>query len=329
MDDARPRPCTAAGASVATGLCLLLAACEAPPPPDTHQGWVEGEFVRVASPYTGTLEKLLVHRGQQVQAKAPLFELEHERERTGRDEAENRLRTAQARLDNLLGGKRRPELDVVRAQLAQAQAAKDLSAAELKRQQKLFSEGFISGDHMDAARTGFTRDSARVQELRAQIESSRLSIGREDEIKAAEGEVAAARAVLARRDWDLRQKSVQAPVAALVHDTYFAEGEWVPAGAPVASLLPPANLKIRFYLPQPLLGAVRLGQEVSVACDGCAAPVKAQVSYVSRQAEYTPPVIYSENSRAKLMYLVEARPVAGAALHVGQPVDVRLAAAAR
>jgi HlyD family secretion protein len=102
----------------------------------------------------------------------------------------------------------------------------------------------------------------------------------------------------------------------------------VPAGSPVASLLPPANRKLRFYVPEPLLGCLKVGQAVSVACDGCAAAIAATITFIVDRAEFTPPVLYSKDNRAKLVYLVEARPtVADAArLNPGQPVDVTLPA---
>jgi HlyD family secretion protein len=138
--------------------------------------------------------------------------------------------------------------------------------------------------------------------------------------------VAAARAAVTQAAWRLEQKSVAAPVAGLVQDTFFVEGEWVPAGRPVVSLLPPGNVKARFYVPETVLGSIQPGRAVEIRCDGCSAPLAAKVSFVSTQAEYTPPVLYSKESRTKLLYLVEARPAPadGARLRPGQPVDVRL-----
>jgi HlyD family secretion protein len=111
-----------------------------------------------------------------------------------------------------------------------------------------------------------------------------------------------------------------------VSDTLFARGEWVPAGAPVVTLLPPGNVKVRFYVPEAQLGSVRVGQKVSVACDGCPRAVEAAIAFIAPQPEYTPPVIYSRENRARLVFMVEARPspADAAALHPGQPVDVRL-----
>lgn len=310
-------------------LCVLLAlsaaACDKARE-NAWQGYIEGEYALLASPYAGQLQKLYVRRGESVEAGKPVFALEQEAERAARVEAEDRLRNAQARLENLEGPRRPPEIDALRKQLAQAKAARELSRAQLARQEKLFKGGFIARSAMDEARTAFERDSARVGEVEAQLGNARLPVGREQERKAAEAEVAGAKAALAQAQWRLEQKSVAAPVPGLVQDTFYVEGEWVAAGRPVVSLLAPGNVKARFYVPEPVLGSLALGREVLIACDGCPAPVAAKVTFLSSQAEYTPPVLYSKESRAKLVFLVEARPdaAAGAKLRPGQPVDVRL-----
>jgi len=151
-------------------------------------------------------------------------------------------------------------------------------------------------------------------------------LGREGEREAAEAEMAAANASLAQAAWRLEQKSVAAPMAALVQDTFFVEGEWVPAGRPVASLLPPGNVKVRFYVPETVLGSIQTGKQLEVRCDGCPQAIAARVTYISSQAEYTPPVLYTREQRVKLMYLIEARPdpARAAGLRPGQPVDLRL-----
>ena len=304
---------------------VLLAACEKPPT-DSWQGYIEGEFVLLASPYAGQLEKLHVRRGERVEAGKPLFALESESERVARQEAAERLKTAEARLENLQAGRRAPEIDALRAQLAQARTAAELSASQLEQQAKLFEDGFIAESRLDEARSAHQRNRARVAEVQAQLRNARLPLGREAELAAAQAEVAAAKAAVAQADWRLEQKSVAAPAAALVQDTFYVQGEWVVAGRPVVSLLPPGNLKARFYIPETQVGSVSIGRPVEILCDGCPAAIAAKVSFVSTQAEYTPPVLYSKESRSKLVFLVEARldPAACAKLHPGQPVDVRL-----
>ena len=301
---------------------LALAACDKR---DTGvlQGYVEGEYVRVAAPFAGTLVKLEAQRGQAVAAGMPLFALEAGNEHAGRREAEERVKRALAQVEDLRKGLRPTEIDAARAQLAQAEVVASLSGKELARQTDLVAKGFVSQQRADEARAARDRDRGRVAELRAQLATARAG-SRPDEIRAAGAEAAAARAALEQADWRLRQKSVTATVAGTVADTLFTRGEWVPAGAPVVSLLPPENVKVRFYVPEPRLAAVQIGQQVQVACDGCAAGLTANVAFVSPQAEFTPPVIYSRENRARLVFLVEARLANGARLHPGQPVEVRL-----
>ena len=293
---------------------------------NSWQGYIEGEYVLLASPYAGQLQRLYVRRGDRAEAGKPLFALEQESERQARLQAEEQLKSAEARLQNLQAGRRPPEIEALREQLLQAKAARDLSAAHFARQERLFKSGFIARALYDEARSAFERDTARVKEAESQLQNARLPLGRDAERKAAEGDVEAAKAALAQAAWRVEQKSVAAPAAGLVQDTFFVEGEWVPAGRPVTSLLPPGNVKARFYISELSLSEFSIGKTVEIRCDNCPAPVAAKIAYVSSQAEYTPPVLYSKESRAKLMFLVEARPepADGAKLRPGQPVDVSL-----
>lgn len=300
----------------------LLAGC-GDEPNDAWQGYIEGEYVLLASPYAGQLQKLHVRRGERIETGKPVFALEQESERAARLEAEERLRSAQARLENLRVPRRAPEIEALRAELRQAQVARELAAVNLQREEGLVRDGATSRLRYDEARSALERDTARVSEAEAQLKNAQMPLGREPERKAAEGEVEAAKAALAQAAWRLEQKSVAAPVGGLVHETFFVEGEWVPAGRPVAALLPPENVKARFYVPEASLSAVSVGKDIEIRCDGCPAPIAAKVTYVSNQAEYTPPVLFSRESRAKLMFLVEAR-LQGTNLRPGQPVDVKL-----
>lgn len=305
-------------------MASLLAACQ-PAPTNSFPGYAEGEFVRLAAPFAGSLTTLNVKRGDQVAANAPLFALEQENERAARDEAVARLTRAEAQWGNLRTGRRPDEIAAIRAQLDQAEAAQKLSAADLARTAALVKSGFLSPTRLDEARTGAERDRARVAELNAQIRVAQLA-GRPAELAASAADIKAAGELLAQAEWKLAQKSQRAPMAAMVVDTLYNRGEWVQAGAPVISLLPPENIKLRFFIPQQQLGQVKVGQAVQVSCDGCAAPIAANISFISPQAEYTAPLIYSKENRATLVFLVEARPAPADAvkLHPGQPVEVKL-----
>ena len=301
-----------------------LAACSKSDP-KVLQGYVEGEYVRVAAPLAGTLVSLDTARGAQVQPGTALFTLEAESEDAARREAEERVRKADAQLEDLRKGKRPTEIDAARAQLAQAEATALASEKEWRRQLDLVSKGFVSQSAADQAKSARDRDHDKVNELRNNLATVEAG-ARPDEIKAAQFEAAAARQSLAQADWKLRQKSVASTVAGTVTDTLFVRGEWVPAGSPVVTLLPPGNVKARFFVPEEKLGGVKVDQSVKLACDGCGAPIDAKVTFIAPQAEFTPPVIYSKESRAKLVFMVEARPAPqdAAKLHPGQPLDVTL-----
>lgn len=304
---------------------LVLAAC-ADPKGVVYQGYVEGDYVLIAAPYAGSLQALNVARGQTIESGAALFTLEQGNEAAAKHEADEKLRAAQAKLENLRKGQRAPELEALVAEAEQAQAARKLSEAQFARNKELFDSGFISSAGLDESKANLARDRARAEQAQAQIRVAKQSVGRSGELDGAQAEIDAARAVVAQADWKLAQKAQRAPQAGLVQDTFFVQGEWVPAGKPVVSLLPPANIKVRFFVPETLVGQIHVGQSVTVNCDGCAAPIAATISYISPNSEFTPPVIYSKQSRAKLVFLIEAVPAAADAtrLKPGQPVDVTL-----
>lgn len=303
---------------------LLLGAC-ARREPSAYQGYLEGEFVYVAAPLAGQLERLAVARGARIEAGAPLFALEQSAEVSTLRETAERLRSAQARLADLRKGLRPSELAALEARIAQARAAAELSALELQRATRLHETTVLSDDDFDRVRLNHEANTRQVAEAAAQLDTARLG-GRADLIAAAEAEAGAAQAALDRAGWSVAQKNRAAPAAALVYDTLFREGEFVAAGQPVVSLLPPANLKVRFFVPEAGFAALKAGQAVKVAITG-RPPLEARISYLSPKPEYTPPVLYNRENRAKLVFMVEAvfDATVAADLHPGQPVDVTVA----
>ena len=310
-------------AALAAGL-LALTGCDEKKAP-SYQGYVEGEFVYVSSAEAGRLDRLLVARGDAATNGATLFALESESEAAAQRQAQHQLGVAESQLNDLRVGKRLPEVAVIREQRAQASAEEKRAAANLVRDEAQYRAGGISVAQLDASRASAESLAARVRELERQLDVAALP-ARDDQIRAQESAVAAARAALEQSAWGLRQKTVVATVAGRVFDTLYRVGEWVPAGHPVVRLLPPANVKIRFFLPEPLVGALSVGKDITLRCDGGPSDVRAKVSYVSAESEYTPPIIYSNETRSKLIYMIEARPsVADAVkLHPGQPVEVFL-----
>ncbi|MEP6669717.1 MAG: HlyD family efflux transporter periplasmic adaptor subunit [Chthoniobacter sp.] len=290
---------------------------------DRVQGYVEGEFVYVASPFAGQLETLSVQRGAWVKAAEPLFALECGLETAAREEAERKLNQGRANLEDAKKGKRPAELESAEAQLKQARAASILSEQEFKRQDDLHRRGVTSGEDYDRARSARDQDNHRVQQLEADLETAHLG-SRVDQVAAAEANVRALEAALAQAEWNLAQKRQSAPQNGLVFDTLYQQGEWVAAGHPIVALLPPENIKVRAFVPEEKVGTLRPGGTASVFVDGVKEPFVGKVTFISPQAEYTPPVIYSQESRKKLVFMIELRfdAASAAKLHPGQPVDV-------
>jgi HlyD family secretion protein len=241
---------------------MLVGACNRPAQ-NRLQGYVEGEFVYVASPSGGALESLFVQRGQQVKAGDALFVLDSAAERAARD---------------------------------QAKAALVMSEKDFVRMEQLARNNLVAMQELDHARSQRDQDRER----------------------------------LAKAEWDLSQKRQNAPQAGLVYDTLFRVGEWVGPGRPVVALLPPNHVKVRAFVPETEIAKFRPGDPVRVTMDGGAQPLAGKISYISPKAEYTPPVIYSRETRDKLVFMIEIlfEPSIGAQLHPGQPVDVELEARA-
>jgi HlyD family secretion protein len=302
----------------------LLAACSENPAPH-YQGYVEGEYLHLASPVAGRLESLLVSRGQTVVAGAPLFKLEANEELAARDQAQQQLNAAQAQLADMQLGKRKPELGIASAQLNQARASEEQARQQLTRDEAQFAAGGIARSQLDDARSRLAIQSARVREITSQLELSHLP-ARTDLIRAQSAQASAAQALLRQQNWRLEQKQLSASVAGLVADTLYRPGEWVTAGSPVLRLLPPTNIKVRFFVPETVAGALKPGRQVVLRCDGCPGDIAATVNFIADAPEFTPPVIYSNESRAKMVFMVEARPAATDAVRLrpGQPVAVAL-----
>ncbi|HZZ40997.1 MAG TPA: HlyD family efflux transporter periplasmic adaptor subunit [Acidobacteriaceae bacterium] len=318
------RPVARVLLSSAAGVFLLASGCSHKGPPE-YQGYVEGKFVYVASPESGRLDRLAVARGETIAVRHPLFALDAEPEAAAMRQAQEMLRSSEAKLTDLEAGKRPAEIDITRARLQQAQAEQKQALAILRSDESQYDSGGIPQTDLIGAQAAADVNSAKVQELEADLAVDALP-ARAQQIRAQVRQVGADRATLAQTEWRLQQKQVASPRQGLIFDTLYREGEWVAAGNPVVEILPPENIEVRFYVPEPVVGRLHMGQNVTVHCDGCSAPVAASITFVSPQSEYTPPVIYSNENRSKLVFMIIAKPseAQAPALHPGQPVEVVL-----
>jgi HlyD family secretion protein len=287
------------------------------------QGWVEADFVFVGPDDAGRVGKLHVREGDTVAAGAPLFSVDADLQEADVHTASAQVAEARARLARLEATQqRKEEVAVLQAQEQRAEALLALSTTELERQQALFAKAVGAQAQLDTAKANFNRDKAALEEVRRQMVVARLT-AREEDIAASRQALAAAEARRNSAETKLARRKLAAPVSGTVHQIYFRPGEMVPAGKPVVAILPPGNIKIRFFIAEAMLAKIAYGDSVEVTCDGCK-PVSAKVSFMARAAEYTPPVIYSLEERNKLVFMVEARTDTPEGLRVGQPVQVSL-----
>ncbi|MCA1951751.1 MAG: HlyD family efflux transporter periplasmic adaptor subunit [Hyphomicrobiales bacterium] len=309
-------------------LAWILPGC-APPKP-VAVGYVEGEYVHLAPIEIARIESVAVRRGERVAEGQIVAGVERADAELAVRDAEARLRQAEAQLANLRLGKRSEEIAAIEATIAAAEAQARDARRTLDRRRDLSTRGFATQAELDQAQTAFEVATARIGELRAHLDVARLG-ARPDEIRAAENLVAQAAAALGTARWRLGQRAIAASAAGRIADILRHPGEVAGPTAPVLSLLPDGAVKLKIYLPERLLSRAAIGRALVVRCDGCPPGLGATISYVAPEPEFTPPVIYSLETRQKLVYLVEARPADSAAAHLqpGQIVDVVFEEAAR
>ncbi|HEX2430937.1 MAG TPA: HlyD family efflux transporter periplasmic adaptor subunit [Aestuariivirgaceae bacterium] len=304
-------------------LAAILPFC--PPAMPVHNGYIEGEYVLMAPREAGRIERMAVVEGQTVKAGDLLFKIDTSEISRQVDAAKARLAQAEAQLADLETGERREELAVLEAALAAQEAALADANRVMARQKDLYERRVVSKAALDDATAKRDSAEALTQQARRRIEVAKMP-ARGRAIDAARQHVESARADVAQMSWRESQFEVKAPADAVVDRVFRREGEMAASDKPALQLLPPGNRKVRFFVNEQERSSFAPGTIVKVSCDGCPDTLEATVSRVASQAEFTPPVIYSVESRDKLVYAVDARPDArsGATLHPGQPVDVRL-----
>lgn len=306
-------------------LSIALSSCS-DSDPNKLQGYVEGRYTYAASYASGYLSKLLVVRGESVKAGQRLFELDQQPEAEDLAQAKAKLLSAEETYIDMQLGKRKPEIESIQAQIDAAKAEYVYAKQTYDRNKILYKKSAIGKSDLDKARSNFLSQKAMVAQLQANLLDAKLG-ARIHQQEAQAANVKAADAAKGEAAWILSRKTFDAPKSGRVDDTYYRQGEFIPAGQPVLSMLVPSDVKIVFFVPEPRLGKLQVGQVVHFTCDGCKAST-ASIDFIASKAEYTPPVLYTQGSRENLVYRVRAAIPAAIAMsyHPGQPVDITLPA---
>jgi len=289
--------------------------------PPVYTGYVEGDYVHVAPLLTRQIISLNVAEGAIVAPGDVLFVLDDTRETAALRAAQARQAAARANLHNLETGSRDEEIEVINAALEQALADQALARSTLTRSQSLFEREIVTTARVDTDSAALERANAAVAQLRAQLEVAQLP-ARDEQLAAARASLEAAAAETDQAASALDDLTVTAPVGGLVDALYYDAGEVAQAGRSVVSILPPGAVTVLFYLPEAERMGFAIGQTLGLSCDGCPPGLTVTVTRLDSAPQYTPPVIYSRDERARLVFRAEARLDQDAALLPGQPVTL-------
>lgn len=282
-----------------------LAACSGSDDSGLH-GYAEGDFSAIAPDTPGRIVRTHAREGDTVRAGDTLFALDATAERAALAAAEARIEATMARFDDAAAGGRTPEIEAARDQLEQAQAAAREAADALSRTRTLFEDGHVSQARLDQAEAADETAGARVSEMRQRLSLVQLP-ARENQLRALQAEIAAAEAERERAAHALARREIAAPEDAVVHRQIRFAGEQAGPALPVYDLLPEGAVHALVFIPEPDLARYTIGDRLPVDCDSCPPGLTVRLTSISDAAEFTPPVIYSDSERARLVYRAEAR----------------------
>ena len=301
-------------------IAILLAGCHGSS--DTEvQGYVEGDFVRVSLPASGIVETVSVARGSHVKQGEVLFTLDSNREKAALDKVRSEFEAARAEVFNLLSAERNDEIEALQSGIAELKAQLAYTTASYRRKLDLSRSGAASMDEVERLRSEESATRAKIRANESRLRLAQLSIGREGEIEAAQKMLKYREAAVREAEANLALRQAVAPADAVVNDIIYRPGETIASGQSVVELLPPGNIKARFFLSPTQVGWTSTEPEILLQCEGCGKGISARVSFVSSEAAYRPPVLYSRNESSKLAFMVEAVPLASVdLLRPGLPV---------
>ena len=304
------------------GICVFLTSCS---DPDTSvfSGYVEGENIYLASPFSGHIKKLLINRGDAVKQGQVLIVLEQEPQSFALMQAKSELSKAKDTLADIEKPRRTQEINAILEQIHQVEADLTLLALRVKRNRQLYEKQAVDKDRLDAAVTRYQLNEHKKKQLEENLALARLG-SRIDRIKAQKNVIKSMSANVDAKTWQLKQKSILAPASGVIFDTYYKQGEFVANAKAIASLLAPENIRIQFYAPLSAVNQMKIGQQVTVDCYDCSSSYQATISYISPQAEYAPPLVYSRSNSNKLVYRIKAIPKKPNLFKPGLPVYVTL-----
>lgn len=308
------------------GLLNLIAALAAAlglgqVPDGAWNGYLEADYIHVAPVSSGRITAIFAAEGDTVAAGAALVDLDTSAQVAALAAARAGVAQAQANLDNLATGSRDAEIAVIEASLKRALADRDLAQATLDRTQALSAKGEATTAKLQQDQSALAVATAQMEQLQAQLEVARLP-ARAAQRLAAEAALEVAKSQESAAQIALDDRSLTAPIAGVLDQRFYDPGEVAGAGAAILSLYDPARLKVIFFVPEAQRATLHLGDPVAVTCDGCPDGLRAQVTRIGAEPQFTPPILYSRDERGRLVFRAEALLAQNPGLSPGQPVSL-------
>ncbi|MCJ8313367.1 MAG: HlyD family efflux transporter periplasmic adaptor subunit [Saccharospirillaceae bacterium] len=305
---------------------VLLQSCQQQKIEAKFVGYIEADYRYVSSLQSGLIIKQYVKPGDEISQGDVVFELGRDLIQLKIKEVKARIIQAKSMLADSQNGLRKDEIDSLKAQLNESETIMDLKQKELDRTIKLLKQGLIAQSFVDVINAEFESAQAKVNTFKAKIRAANLP-ARDGVINSAKANVLIIEQQLLQLQWTLSQHSIQSHFAGKVFDVYFEQGENIKAGQPLLALIPNNELTVKFFVQQTMLSQMQLGKSIYVYADGFTQPFEAKISYIATSAQFTPPVIYSKNSREKMVFKLEAifeNKALIVQLPLGLPVDITL-----
>lgn len=288
----------------------------------SYQGYIEGENIYLTSPFSGRLTQMLVTRGVRVKKGELLFTLEPKPQAFSVNQLEASLIASRQTLADLIKPKREEEIRAIKAQISQVDAQIDLAKVRVVRYETLLQRNAVDKDTYDEVVQKLKELESIKKEYEANLELALLG-ARTNQIEAQAAEVESVGEQLNIARWQLSEKEIYAPADGVIFDTYYLPGEYVSAERAIASLLAPENVHIEFFVPLVELKNLRVGSNLNFSYEGSIDVYEAIVSYISPEAEYLPPLLYSRENSDKIVFRIKAiSNTKEAKLFPGLPVSV-------
>ncbi len=289
-------------------------------------GTIEATQVDIRSEVAGRILNLAFDEGDRVKPGDVLASIDHEKMDLELENAEGRLREAQARLDMLQSGFRKEDVQKAQETLQEAEIIFENARRDYERVRKLHADKVAAENTRDTVETNYKSAQKRFE--RAQQDNQMLQSGyRVEDIAAGQAVKESAEAAVNLIKRRIKDATITSAGKGIISERYVEPGELVSVGSVLFSIIDLQDMWIMAYVSEMNLGKVKIGQAAAVSVDSFPdRTFPGKVIYISPEAEFTPKNIQTKEERVKLVYGIKVQIQNDEELlKPGMPADVAIA----